>query len=167
MAEKNGYNVQEDEETGILYDCRNTLDLTYKLEVYEHANQQVGLITKGTYTYGLNKDIIKNPPTDNYGLGYHFYYENAKNAVKGGVLLDHEGYPLFSKTLLNDYGIGFILSDWLIKDTDGKIKVEFSPKYLWAWYSDDSGVFIIIMKSFFLCNARDRHRRAGFPVDLK
>ena len=143
------YNVQDDEQ-GRLFDLRNTDEFTSPLRIKEYPTANVDLIVNeysnqiiapnqgyysalvySNYIYGL--DCSFSQITNSTG---NYLYHHAKSSKNSQVLTDKKGYCLFSKKILFEYGIGFILSDWLFKDTDGKVKVKFNPNYLFYWYHD-------------------------------
>ena len=148
MAEKEIYNVQPQEKTGLLLDLRSGPESNNILVIKNYESRKPYLISKGKYTYGLTRPITQedwNISGGGKSFNTLFPKEIGKYTTNAGVLLDpdiydsYNTYCLFSRTLLEKCGIGFILSDWLFKDTDGKVKIKFKPKYLKKWFYDDNG----------------------------
>lgn len=134
------YNIEPDS-TGKLKDLSKT-DNVETAPDYKINGETAYLFTVKEYTYkivdGNNNPIAWNElPEDLWTKEWPDFYTYARPTLKSGVLVDSKGYCLFSWKLLKTYGIGFILSDWIFKDTtDNKYKIKFKQSYFKNWYSD-------------------------------
>ena len=128
-------NPDNPDENGKLYDLRETAEYDKPFSV-EGYNEDVYITSyENDYVYKLNKKISEiNWETDDFTKLEEF-------TVNSHFLLDGRGEFIFSKKLLTQYGIGFVLSDWLEKKTDNgvtKVWVHFKPAYLGNWCGTDT-----------------------------
>ena len=128
-------NPDNPDENGKLYDLRETAEYDKPFSV-EGYNEDVYITSyENGYVYKLNKKISEiNWETDDFTKLEEF-------TVNSHFLLDGRGEFIFSKKLLTQYGIGFVLSDWLEKKTDNgvtKVWVHFKPAYLGNWCGTDT-----------------------------
>jgi len=136
------HNIEPDS-TGKLKDLSKT-DNVETAPDYTINGETAYLFTVKEYTYKLVAG--DSPVTWNYLTNtlkiwekeWPDFYAYGKPTLKSGVLVDSKGYCLFSWELLKLYGIGFILSDWIIKDADNKYKIKFKPSYFQNWYSSST-----------------------------
>lgn len=128
-------NPDNPDENGKLYDLRETAEYDKPFSV-EGYNEDVYITSyENDYVYKLNKKISEiNWETDDFTKLEEF-------TVNSHFLLDGRGEFIFSKKLLTQYGIGFVLSDWLEKKTDNgvtKVWVHFKPAYMGNWCGTDT-----------------------------
>lgn len=121
------------DETGKLWDLRHSAENDTPFRIYGNE-QDVFLCSKIYYNYKLTEE----PSSTN-----NWWFDYEERTEKDGFLCVN-GYFCFSKTLLTKYGVGFILTSWLIKDTDNRIKVKFNPKYLSCWYNNAPDETVIL-----------------------
>lgn len=127
------YNHDAPDENGKLYDLRETAEYDKPFSV-EGYNENV-------YLTSYNNNIIYSLTKDIQDLDYNaedFYIE--KYSENSHFIKDNNDEFIFSKKLLTQYGIGFILSDWLEKKTENgvtKVWVHFKPSYMGNWCGTD------------------------------
>lgn len=132
MAEETK-SVYTDSTTHLFLDARNA---NYPEDVVplKRDGDTTGQLLYDFSTYHYVYKLTNPPGEDSPGWETYKIYENGIYTTNTGVLLDAEGYPLFSWDLIEKYGIGFILSDWIIKDnTTGLYKIKFKRSYLEEW----------------------------------
>lgn len=127
MSQTNVYNLNPTED-GVLIDKRLDGASTTKFRLKRNDND-VYLTSQLPYVYGLKQ----NQDTVDYSTTNLFDIEQISS--NGCILLDDEGYPMFSKTLLTKYGIGFLLSNWIVRDGDS-FKIKFHRKYINSCFYD-------------------------------
>lgn len=126
-------NTINPDETGKLWDLRHSAVNDTPFRIFNNE-QDVFLCSKLPYVYKLTEE----PSSTN-----NSWFEYEERTKKDGFLCVND-YFCFSKTLLLKYGIGFILTSWLFKDADNKIKVRFNPQYLGCWYNNAPDVTEIV-----------------------
>lgn len=129
-----GTNTFDVDNKGQILDYRESYDNPIYLK---HNNNNVTLCE----TIYLYDDVEYN-----YGIWpYHGTWNYTKNTY---VLVektkkengDYAYYPLYSPELLTEFGIGFIVSDWLSYDTNGELIIEWWPDRCGTAFWDSNGV---------------------------
>lgn len=139
MAQENVYNLNPDKNSLLIDKRKNGYNKDYFVD--GASVEPVCLINKLPYVYGLTKNY------QNIDFEKDDLSQMEKLSSNCAILLDDEGYPLFSKTLLTKYGIGFLLNTWLYRDWDDehqcyRYKVGFkkhfinSSFYEWRFYKN-------------------------------
>ena len=129
MAEETK-SVYTDSTTHLFLDARNA---NYPEDVVplKRDGDTTGQLLYDFSTYHYVYKLTNPPGEDSPCWETYKIYENGIYTTNTGVLLDAEGYPLFSWDLIEKYGIGFILSDWIIKDnTTGLYKIKSYQRVL-------------------------------------
>lgn len=125
------YSIESDE-NGKLWDLRTTMTYTVPLRLRTKAgndlSQDVYKCNRFPFVYSLTSTTPAGESVEKF-------------STNDGLLQDDTGHFLFSKKLLKDYGIGFILASWLSLKDD-KIVVKFKETYLKNWYSSPSSTEI-------------------------
>lgn len=138
------YNEDEEDEeelTSLMWDNRNTSE-EFKVKFQINSKNTYNTHHYGRYVYGLraSQEVLGED------INWPESYKYQKISCNSEVLVDDYGYPFYSLELLKTYGIGFILSDWLIFE-DGIYKVKFNPSYLQYWYDDSDAIGDINVES--------------------
>ena len=131
MAEREVYNLDPDENS-LLWDRRNIRQRFDKFKVKRNPDD-VFLVQQVPFVYGLKQDLSTiNFQTDDIS-------EIEKVSENTGILCDAEGYPLFSETLLKNYGVGFLLSNWIERKSGvNKFIIRFKRNYVnGQWYNSE------------------------------
>lgn len=118
-------NISVDQENNKLLDLRTTMDNTNPLIIRTSDGKVLNQCLYNTSIFPIVYDLTQD--TD---IGSS---EIEKLSKKDGFLVDENRNFLFSKTLLTEHGIGFILASWVVYDSD-KIKIRFNEKWLSNWY---------------------------------
>ena len=126
IIDEHVYTIQEDENSK-LWDLRTTGELTIPFRIGQ-LTDDCSLINSYKYLYGLTVDTVTWDNTF-----WDTWYEKQKTAHNSFLLVDTNLEPLFCYEVLKTYGIGFILSDWIKVDSNGKLKVHFEPSYVKNW----------------------------------
>lgn len=123
-VEVDSYNINVYPETGLIIDNRTDDDPTHLLRIDDN-----NLINPDRFdTYYATREP------------YYYFKNNSGSKVRtltqhSQILLDKDGYPLFSLELLKKYGLAFILTDWVDVDSNG-LYVWVTPAQIpSAWYS--------------------------------
>ena len=120
-------NITVDQENSKLLDLRTTMDNTNPLIIRASDGTVLNQGLYNTSIFPIVYDLTQD--TD---IGYS---EIEKLSKKDGFLIDENRNFLFSKTLLTQHGIGFILASWVVYDSY-KIKIRFNEKWLSNWYDN-------------------------------
>lgn len=125
------YSIESDE-NGKLWDLRTTMTYTVPLRLRTKAgndlSQDVYKCSRFPFVYSLTSTTPAGESVEKF-------------STNDGLLQDDTGHFLFSKKLLKEHGIGFILASWLSLKDD-KIVVKFKETYLKNWYSSPSSTEI-------------------------
>lgn len=128
------WNHEAPDENGKLYDLRETAEYDKPFSVEGYDEDVYITSYENNIIYSLTKDIQEiDYNTENFDI--EKYSENSR------FVTDNNEEFIFSKRLLTEYGIGFILSDWLEKRTVNgvtKVWVHFKPAYLGNWCGTDT-----------------------------
>ena len=139
------YNHESPDENGKLYDLRETAEYDKPFSV-EGYNENVYFSTyNNNIIYSLTNNLPLNYETDDFNS-----LENV--SVYSRFVMDFHGEYIFSKKLLTQYGIGFILSDWLEKKTENgitKIWVHFKTEYMGNWCTNTGELWDDELYSFY------------------
>lgn len=127
---------------------------SYDVEVNERAEvKDYTQKTSGEYLTRNGHKIIlceNSYLMDSYNSGNNWHAETPKDTSKYTYVLyekiktekedEYIQVPLFSKKLLNEYGIGFILSDWITynKETN-KVQIAWWPERCKQFFKDSAG----------------------------
>ena len=138
-------NPDNPDENGKLYDLRETAEYDKPFSV-EGYNENVYLASyNNNIIYSLTKNLPLNYETDDF--------KNLENgSVYSRFVMDVHGEYIFSKKLLTQYGIGFILSDWLEKKTENgvtKVWVHFKTEYMGNWCPNAGEIWDDELYSFY------------------
>lgn len=126
------YSIESDE-NGKLWDLRTTMTYTVPLRLRTKAGNDLSQDVYTCKRFPFVYDLTTNTTVGSESI--------EKFSTNDGILQDQNGYFLFSKKLLTEHGIGFILASWLSLKDD-KIVVKFKETYLKNWYSSPSSTEI-------------------------
>jgi hypothetical protein len=126
------YSIESDE-NGKLWDLRTTMTYTVPLRLRTKAGNDLSQDVYKCNRFPFVYDLTTNTTVGSESI--------EKFSTNDGILQDDTGHFLFSKKLLVEHGIGFILASWLSLKDD-KIVVKFKETYLKNWYSSPSSTEI-------------------------
>ena len=126
------YSIESDE-NGKLWDLRTTMTYTVPLRLRTKAGNDLSQDVYKCNRFPFVYDLTTNTTVGSESI--------EKFSTNDGILQDETGHFLFSRKLLVEHGIGFILASWLSLKDD-KIVVKFKETYLKNWYSSPSSTEI-------------------------
>ena len=147
-----GVNTGEFIYDNILYDNKDIREDVFPgADKYKFPNidQDAYLtIIQGNYCYDTTIDISQAASYEKSQI-YAFeklsnnseiICESYKQIIPGTTSISYLQGAFICVDLLKTYGIGFILSDWIIYDSsEKKFKIHFEPDYLYNWFHDENG----------------------------
>lgn len=122
------YSIESDE-NGKLWDLRTTMTYTVPLRLRTKSGNDLSQDVYKCKRFPFVYDLTTNTDVGSESI--------EKFSTNDGILQDENGNFLFSKKLLTEHGIGFILASWLSL-TDNGIVVKFKETYLKNWYQSPS-----------------------------